>query len=64
MKVKSDILLSIVLGALVGAWLTLNVVRGQELFTNPFIGPSASEQMAEDLLQAWRETRKAMGQSY
>lgn len=64
MKDISDILLSITLGTLVGAWLTLNIARGQDLLANPFIAPTASEKMAEDLLQAWRETRKAMGQSY
>lgn len=62
MKDNTDILLGVALGTLVGAWLTLNIARGQDLFANPLIAPTASEQMAEDLLQAWRETRKSMGQ--
>lgn len=63
MKGKSDILLGILVGVLLGIWLAQNHGRGQFWFAHPFKEPSASEKMANDLLQAWRETRKSMGQS-
>jgi len=62
MKGKSEFLLGIVAGLLLGLWLSQNHSRGQLWFSNPFAPPSASEQMANDLLQAWQETRESLGQ--
>jgi hypothetical protein len=58
MSDKREILLMVILGAMLGAWLTLNVQRGQPLFANPFSDPSGSEAMAEALQEAYRQTQK------
>jgi len=63
MKGKSEFLLGVVAGVLLGLWLSQNHSRGQFWFSNPLAPPSASEQMANDLLQAWREARESLGQS-
>jgi hypothetical protein len=62
MKGKSEILLGILVGILLGLWLSQNHSRGQFWFSNPFAPPNASEQMANDLLQAWQETHRSLGQ--
>jgi hypothetical protein len=60
MSDKREILLMVILGILLGAWLSLNMLRGQPLFANPFSDPGGSEALAEALQDAYRETQKGM----
>jgi len=56
MKDRSQILVALMLGIVIGAWLGLNHLRGQPWHAYPLAAPSASEELADGLLQAYRET--------
>jgi hypothetical protein len=43
------------IGLVIGGWLSLNYVRGQPWYAYPLAAPSASEELADGLLQAYRE---------
>jgi hypothetical protein len=62
MSKKLEIILWVFLGILLGAWMALNVHRGQPMFANPFTEPSGSAAMAEALQEAYRETQQGIAQ--
>ena len=55
MKERPKIILALCIGIAIGAWFGLNHMRGQPLYAFPFAPPSASEVLADGLLQAYRE---------
>ena len=55
MKDRRQIIAALMLGIVIGAWLGLNHFRGQPWHAYPLAAPSASEELADGLLQAYRE---------
>ena len=55
MKDRPQIIVALMLGVVIGAWLGLNHFRGQPWHAYPLAAPSASEELADGLLQAYRE---------
>lgn len=55
MNERPQFIAALLIGLVIGGWLSLNFVRGQPWYAYPLAAPSASEELADGLLQAYRE---------
>jgi hypothetical protein len=55
MNDRPKIFAAVLVGLVIGCWFTMNYVRGQPWYAYPLAAPSASEELADGLLQAYQE---------